>query len=52
LIHGSMLLLPAGSPAPAGYTLIGRFALVGTAGTSPKGKIIAKTVTVDMYRRN
>lgn len=45
LFSGAMLLLPASSPAPQGYTYIGRFDL--TTSQSPK-----TTIQVDIYRKN
>ena len=45
LFSGAMLLLPALSPAPQGYTYMGRFDL--TTSQSPK-----TTIQVDVYRKN
>lgn len=45
LFSGSLLFLPAHSPAPQGYTYVGRFDL--TTSQSPK-----TTIQVDIYRRN
>ena len=48
LFSGSLLLLPAGAPKPAGYTWIGTFGLVPSGGDST----ISGQLRVDVYRRN
>jgi hypothetical protein len=45
---GSLLFLPAGSAAPAGYTFIGTFNLQPAATNRGQGS----QVQVDGYRRN
>jgi hypothetical protein len=45
LMAGALLMLGAGSPAPAGYQFVGTFNLVGT--NSPRSVLI-----VDVYRKN
>ena len=45
IFSGVMIMLPALSPAPQGYTLVGRFDL--TTSQSPK-----TTIQVDIYRKN
>ena len=44
-MSGAMILLPMGSPAPGGYTFVGRYDF--TTATNPK-----TTIRLDMYRRN
>ena len=45
LFSGAMILLPTGSPAPSGYTYIGKYDF--TTATNPK-----TTIRLDMYRKN
>ena len=45
LMSGAMILLPTGSPAPGGYTFVGRYDF--TTATNPK-----TTIRLDMYRKN
>jgi len=45
LMTGAMILLPTGSPAPGGYTFVGRYDF--TTATNPK-----TTIRLDMYRKN
>lgn len=45
LFSGAMILLPTGSPAPAGYTFIGKYDF--TTAVNPK-----TTIRLDMYRKN
>ncbi len=40
-----MIMLPAGTPAPSGYTFVGRFDI--TTSSPPK-----TTIRVDVYRKN
>jgi hypothetical protein len=47
LMSGSLLMLPAGSPAPSGYTRMGRFVLASDADRSRHAEMI-----VDVYRKN
>ena len=47
LFPGSLLLLPSGSAAPAGYTLLGMFEL---AGADARGR--GSVLKVDVYRRD
>ena len=42
---GATLFIPSGSPAPSGYTFVGRFEF--STATSPK-----TTISLDMYRKN
>jgi hypothetical protein len=44
-MSGATIFIPTGSPAPGGYTFIGRFEF--STATSPK-----TTVSLDMYRKN
>ena len=44
-MSGAIIFLPTLSPAPNGYTYIGRFEF--STATSPK-----TTVSLDMYRKN
>lgn len=48
LMPGSLLLLPAGSAAPAGYTFVGRFDLQPSSDNRGRGT----QMPVDLYRRN
>ena len=48
LMTGSLLFLPAGSPAPAGYSFIGTFNLQPANTNRGQGS----QVQVDGYRRN
>lgn len=45
---GSLLFLPSGSAAPAGYTFVGTFDLAPSG--APRGRPIM--MAVDVYRRN
>ena len=47
LMAGALLMLPAGSPAPSGYTRVGRFVLASDADRSRNAEMI-----VDVYRKN
>ena len=46
-MSGALLMLPAGSPAPGGYTRMGRFILASEADRSRNAEMV-----VDVYRRN
>jgi hypothetical protein len=46
LMAGSMLMIDAGSPAPAGYTLVGSYTLLPTLGSGNS------VLRVDVYRKN
>ncbi len=48
LMSGSLLLLPAGSPAPPGYTFVGTFDLQPSESNRGRGV----QLRVDLYRRN
>ena len=47
LMSGALLMLPAGSPAPIGYTRMGRFVLASEADRSRNAEVI-----VDVYRKH
>jgi hypothetical protein len=47
LIPGSLLMLPPGTPAPAGYTYVGKYAMLPGLQNPPQGPL-----TVDVYKRN
>ena len=46
-MSGALLMLPAGSPAPSGYTRVGQFVLASEADRSRNAEMV-----VDVYRRN
>jgi hypothetical protein len=46
-MSGTLLMLPAGSPEPSGYTRVGRFVLASEADRSRNAEMV-----VDVYRRN
>jgi hypothetical protein len=48
LLPGSLLMLAAGSPAPAGYTFVGRFDMQPADTDRGRGS----QLQVDMYRKN
>jgi len=50
LMSGALLLLPAGSPAPAGYTFLGTFDLSQQGGNAVRGR--PASIAVDVYRKN
>ena len=52
LFSGSLLMLPAGSPVPAGYSFVGTFDLRGQVTGGRGGGGGTPQVTVDIYIRN
>lgn len=52
LVTGALMFLPAGTPAPVGWTFVGSFTQQMTTGTSGRGGGTPQFLTVNVYRKN